>query len=167
MKSFISFLGKTNGTLYKALSGKSAGSSSFDAAWKNLAKQHPRDFQQAQHDFIKASHYSPAASKISSNTGLNVNSRSVALQSAVWSMSTQHGAAGASNIFRNAGIRPNMSDREVLQRVYAERMKVDKYFSRSSQAVKNGVYNRFKRELADALAMLGSGGSTRGGNQSV
>ena len=165
MSSFLRYLGNTNPTLYGALKGKAAGSGSFDSAWKRLASQHPRDFQQAQHDFIKQSNFTPAANKINQNTGLNVNSRSTALQSVVWSMSTQHGSGGASSIFRNAGINSRMSDREVIQRVYAERMKVNIYFKSSSQAVKNGVYNRFKRELADALAMLGSGGSGRGGNQ--
>lgn len=142
--------------MYNALKGKTIGSSSFDSAWKSLAKNNPSGFQQVQHDFIKASHFTPAANKVKSGIGLDVTKRSVALQNVVWSMSTQHGSGGAYNIFKNAGIKSHMSDVDIIKRLYAERSKVSKYFSRSSSAVQKGVYNRFQNELKDALAMLGT-----------
>jgi hypothetical protein len=45
---------------------------------------------------------------------------------------------------------------DIITGVYNERQKVDVYFSGSSQAVKNGVYNRFTHEREDALKMLNS-----------
>lgn len=80
-------------------------------------------------------------------------------------MGTQHGAGGAANIARVAGINNRMSDKEIIQRLYAERMKVSKYFARSSSTVRNNVYKRFQKELADALAMLGNQGTRQGGVQ--
>lgn len=156
MSSFLTWLSKNNSTIYNQLKGKSIGSSSFDSAWKSIAATNGGAFQQAQHDFIKASHFTPAANKVKSNIGLDVTRRSVALQNVVWSMSTQHGSGGAYNIFKAAGIKSHMTDYEIITKLYAERSKVNKYFSRSSQSVKNGVYNRFQNELKDALAMLGT-----------
>lgn len=165
----MKYLSSHDSTLYASLKGKSIGSSSFDSAWKALAKKYPDRFSKVQYEFIKGSHYQPAANKIKSNLGINIDARSIALKNVIWSMGTQHGAGGAYSIARAAGIRNGMSDKEIIQRLYAERMKVNKYFSRSSQAVKNAVYNRFKRELADALAMLAKSGQgqRQGGAQEI
>jgi hypothetical protein len=161
MSSFLTYVkGKDPGS-YKTLIGKTIGSSSFDNAWKNLARTKPAEFQKLQHDFIKQSHFTPAANKVKSGIGLDVTRRSTALQNVVWSMSTQHGSGGAYNIFRNAGIKSHMSDADIIKRLYAERSKVDKYFSRSSSGVKRGVYNRFQNELKDALAMLGTSANNK------
>lgn len=154
MNSFMSYLKKTNPVMYNSLAKHKIGSSGFDSTWKSLASSQGIQFQAAQHAFIKQSHYDPAVSKLSQATGINANSRSSALQNVIWSIGVQHGSGGASNIFRNAGINNNMGDREIIQRLYAERSKVSKYFSRSSSAIQKSVYNRFQNELRDALAML-------------
>lgn len=82
--------------------------------------------------------------------------RSPAIQDVLWSTSVQHGSGGAANIFKNAGITDNMTDAEIIVRIYRERAANDgkKYFPSSSDAVRKSVVNRFKSELADALKML-------------
>lgn len=150
----MSYLKSSNSKIYGGLAGKSVGSSVFNRSWKELARRYPQEFNQVQHDFIKRSHYTPVVNKVANGIGLNVNNRSSALQNVVWSMGVQHGSGGAYNIFKAAGISSGMSDRTIIQRLYNERMKVSKYFSRSSSAIRNGVYNRFKNELRDALNML-------------
>lgn len=164
MSSFLNYANKKDKEIYNMLKGKSIGSTAFDNAWKAIAKKYPDRFNELQHNFIKGSHYSPAVNKIKS-LGVNIDSRSLAVQNVIWSIGTQHGAGGAYNIAKAAGITSKMSDKEIIQRLYAERMKVTKYFSRSSKAVQQGVLNRFKRELADALAMLAKQGTKQGGSQ--
>lgn len=125
--------------------------------WKSLASQYGQAFDQLQHAFIKQSHYDPAASRIKSATGFDASKYSLAVQNVLWSTAVQHGAGGASNIFKAAGIKQGMSDAEIIKRVYAERSANNgaKYFSKSSASIRKSVVNRFQNELKDALAMLG------------
>lgn len=159
MSSFLNYLKKANPGYFNYLGSKKAGTSGFDTAWKALAKKDPKGFEQLQHNFIRQSHYDPAANKIKSSTGLDVSKYSPALQNVLWSVSVQHGAGGANNIFKNAGIRAGMSEADIIKKVYAERSKVSKYFSKSSSAIQRSVYNRFQNELKDALALLTSYGN--------
>lgn len=150
----MSYLKSANPSMYQALARYSPGSSGFDSAWKALAKNYGQQFDQMQHGFIKSTHYDPAYTSIKNTTGLDVSKYSPALQNVLWSVATQHGAGGAQKVFKNAGVKMGMSEAEIIKRVYNERSKVDKYFSRSSQSIKNSVYRRFQSELDDALAML-------------
>ena len=140
-----------------------AGSGDFTACWKRIAKNEPDAFQKCQHDFIKKTHYDLLVAKIISEDGLDVNTRSHALQDVVWSTAVQHG--GASSIVHKALARVKVDktdpsfDEQVIRAIYAERGKTKAdgslvYFSRNSPNVQKGVANRFKSELKDALAML-------------
>lgn len=142
---------------YKALSQYKPGSAQFDGVWKSIASHSGKKFDQLQHGFIKQSHFDPAAKKIKSSIGLDVTRYSPAVQNVLWSTAVQHGSAGAANVFRNAGIRPGMSEKEIITRVYKERMAGNgtKYFSRSSAGIRQSVVRRFQNEMRDALSMLG------------
>jgi hypothetical protein len=155
MKGFISWLKQADSSFYQALARNSAGSSGFDSTWKSLAKNYPEKFEQLQHGFIKSTHYDPVVTSLANGIGLNVNKRSGALQNVIWSLGVQHGAGGASNLVKAAGVKPGMNDRQIIDAIYRERSKVDKYFSRSSSNIKKSVYNRFQREWKDAISMLG------------
>ncbi|MEG0450704.1 MAG: hypothetical protein RR595_12685 [Lysinibacillus sp.] len=72
----------------------------------------------------------------------------------IWSIGVQHGAGGANTIFKNSGVKVGMDWNAVIEKVYGERSKVDKYFKSSPQNIKQSVYNRFQREKNDALNML-------------
>ena len=140
-----------------------AGSAEFTACWKRIAANEPDAFQKCQHEYIKMTHYDLLAAKILSDDGLDVNTRSRALQDVVWSTAVQHG--GATSMIHKALANVTCArtdagfDEQLIRAVYAERgrKKPDGnlvYFSKSSPNVQKGVANRFKNELNDALAML-------------
>ena len=143
--------------------GLTAGTAPFTACWKRIATAETQAFQSAQHAFIKKSHYDPLAAKVLSDDGLDVNTRSRALQDVIWSTAVQHG--GATPIVHRALAKVSCSktdpkyDEQVICAIYAERGKKKPdgnlaYFSKNSPNVQKGVANRFKNELKDALAML-------------
>lgn len=143
--------------------GLTPGTAQFTAAWKRIAAEQTSKFQEAQHAFIKQSHYDPLAAKILAEDKLDVNTRCRALQDVIWSTAVQHG--GASSIVHRA--LANLScatsdpsyDKQLICAIYAERgrKKPDgnlAYFSKSSPSVQSGVARRFQNEQQDALAML-------------
>jgi len=143
--------------------GLTAGTAPFTACWKRIAAAETDAFQRAQHAFIKKSHYDLLAAKVLKDTGLDVNTRSRALQDVIWSTAVQHG--GATPIVGRALANVSCAntdtkyDEQVICAIYAERGKKKAdgnlaYFSKSSASVQKGVANRFKNELQDALAML-------------
>ncbi len=156
MNSFLNYLKEADPYTYKAFAGKTVGGTTFDAAWKAIASKEPEHFARLQHNYIQNSHYVPAVSKVEKATGLDIANKSAAVQDVLWSTAVQHGSGGATNVFKNAGITPGMSDREIIIRVYAERSKDNgkKYFKNSSESVRNSVVKRFKTELQDALKLL-------------
>jgi murein DD-endopeptidase MepM/ murein hydrolase activator NlpD len=143
--------------------GLTAGTAPFTACWKRIATEQTAAFQNAQHAFIKKSHYDLLAAKILSEDGLDVNTRSRALQDVIWSTAVQHGGATSMVHKALANVKSKPSDpgfdKELICAIYAERgrRKADgnlAYFSRSSPGVQAGVAKRFKNEEQDALAML-------------
>jgi murein DD-endopeptidase MepM/ murein hydrolase activator NlpD len=143
--------------------GLTPGTADFTACWKRIAAAQANAFQEAQHEYIKKTHYDLLVAKILNDDNLDVNSRSRALQDVVWSTAVQHGGAtpivhrACANVTR-ARTDPKY-DEELIRAIYAERgrKKPDgnlAYFSKSSASVQKGVSNRFKNELQDALAML-------------
>lgn len=143
--------------------GLTAGTAPFTACWKRIAAAETDAFQRAQHGFIKKSHYDLLAAKVLNDVGLDVNTRSRALQDVIWSTAVQHG--GATPIVNRALANVSVSktdpsyDEKAICAIYAERGKKKAdgnlaYFSKSSPSVQKGVANRFKNELQDALAML-------------
>lgn len=156
MNSFLSWAKNSASAVYKALSGKSPGSAAFNSAWKALASSNPAAFESVQRGFIQSSHYTPALSKVKASTGVDVSKLSPAMQNVLWSVSVQHGVGGANSVFKNSGIKPNMSEAEMIRRIYTERAANGgkKYFPNSSESIRKSVVNRFKDEVVDALGML-------------
>lgn len=153
----MTYLSKADPAIYKRLASYSPGSAGFDGAWKSIANTDASKFDSLQHNFIKSSHYDPAVNKIKQSIGFDVSQYSPVLENVLWSTAVQHGSGGATNVFRNAGIRQGMSEAEIIRRVYAERAANNgaKYFSKSSANIRKSVVNRFNNELQDALKMLG------------
>lgn len=135
-----------------SLKGLKAGTAAFDKAWKAEASKNPDKFKQAQHKYIENSHYAPAYNAFASVTG--IKNPHPAIQNAIWSIGVQHGTGGARTLFKNAGVKQGDSNATILKKLYNERMKVDKYFKKSPQNIKNSVKKRFQNELNDALKML-------------
>ena len=143
--------------------GLAPGTASFTAKWKEIAAAEPVAFQEVQHEFIKRTHYDLLVAKTLSEDGLDVNTRSKALQNAVWSTAVQHG--GANSIIHNALAKIDRNqnspdfDERLIRAIYAERgrKRADgnlAWFSKSSPGVQAGVAKRFQNEMTDALNML-------------
>jgi len=147
----------------KDFQGLTPGTAPFTASWKRIAAAETDAFQRAQHAFIKKTHYDLLASKILAEDGLDVNTRSRALQDVVWSTAVQHGGATpiCHRAIANCAAKPADADfdEQLIRAVYAERgrKKPDgnlAYFSKSSPSVQSGVAKRFRNEEQDALSML-------------
>ena len=140
-----------------------AGTAQFTAVWKRIAAEQTDAFQEAQHAYIKKTHYDLLCTKVLSEDNVDINTRSRAVQNVIWSTAVQHGPA--TPIIHRACSSLSCTttdanyDELLIRAVYAERgrRKSDgnlAYFSKSSPNVQTGVANRFKSELQDALAML-------------
>jgi hypothetical protein len=145
--------------------GLKPGTPAFSAKWKSIAKNEPDKFQEAQHAFIKKTHFDPMCAKVLEQDALDITTRSHALQDSVWSTSVQFG--GNSPIVHRALAKVDATpmgpdfDRLLITAIYGERGRKRPdgkmaYFSGSSASVQKGVAQRFKDELADALKMLAS-----------
>ena len=137
-----------------ALKGLKAGTAAFDKAWKAEATKNPEKFSAAQDAWIQQSHYQPAMSAFTKSTGIKENQLPQAVREVIMSVGIQHGAGGSSTLFKNAGIKAGMAPATIINKIYDERSKVDKYFKSSSAQIKKSVYNRFQKERQDALNML-------------
>lgn len=147
--------------------GLASGSPAFSDAWRALANEAPDAFFEAQHAYIKHTHFDPLVAKVRAEDGLEITERSPAVQDAVWSTAVQHGprtpvlhraiaaAGGALRLLPPDRER----DRRLIVAIYAERGRRSAagnlvYFARNSRAVQEGVARRFRDEERDALAML-------------
>jgi LysM repeat protein len=139
------------------------GTEQFNDKWREIAAAHPKTFHNSQHNFIKRTHFDPLAAKIKNEDGINISTRSKALQDVVWSTAVQHGPG--TSIIHKAIAALNLSpanpefDKKLIKAIYAERGRKDAngvlvYFKSNSPEVQQGVANRFKNEEIDALNML-------------
>jgi hypothetical protein len=159
MASFLDFLSRTRPEFADKLNAAggnaaaTAKSPEFVAAWQELARD--KNFATTQHAFIKSTHYEPFVEKTKSDLAFDIEHRSRALKNVAWSTAVQHGPA--CKVFINALAGQEVSaltDNDVIRAVYAERAKVDRYFSRSTPEVKRALRKRFADECAAALAMV-------------
>ncbi len=143
--------------------GAEQGSAEFSRIWKAIAKREEHAFHEAQHAYIKRTHYDKQVKKITDLSGIDVNERSRALQDVVWSTAVQHGPGSSmiGKLLKGLETKPSDAayDRDAIVAIYGERGRRNAdgnlaHFSRNSQAVQEGVAKRFRNELNDALAML-------------
>lgn len=150
--------------------GLTPGSAQFSAKWVEIATRQRADFEAAEHEFIKRTHFDPLCDKILGDDGVRITACSHALQDVIWSTAVQHGPGAnvvrlAFNQLRAAGkFNPSAADFDhgAIAAIYDERGRKNAngvlvHFSRNSQDVQNGVSRRFRDELADALRMLNRG----------
>ena len=143
--------------------GLTPGSAEFSAAWKAIAESSTDEFQAAQHEYIKRTHFDPLVRKLKKDDGLDVLAHSHALQDVIWSTAVQHGGGTKvpSNALANVSLAPEDPgfDKAFITAIYAERgrKRADgklAWFPSASTDVQAGVAKRFRNELADALKML-------------
>lgn len=118
-------------------------SAEFDTIWKNLAKNQKDAFENAQHAFIKRTHYDPAA-KFAASRGFDMSND--AIKNMIWSGSVQHG--NVNKIISNVAKyhQSALSDVDsTIRAFYEERTKYAGKFHA-------GLSKRYDNESKDALA---------------
>lgn len=159
-QEFVDGLRDTHPEYHAALDGLTPGTPEFGEAWRELAARDPEGFAAAQHDAIEPSHYEPQLRATEARLpGIDIANRSDAVRDVLWSTAVQHGGRTDDIVERAVAGRDvtTMTDAELVRAIYAERGRDDgaAYFGRSSEAVREGVMNRFRNEERDALRMLG------------
>jgi len=136
--------------------GARNGTMVFQTAWQDLANDPV--FSQAQHHFIKTTHYDRYIANLRA-ADIDLSNRSPVLHDVAWSVSVQHGP-GKTVIFTrpwNAlDANARADDATLIDAVYLERSRVDVYFRNSTPEVRESVRRRFRQERAEALRMLQS-----------
>lgn len=130
-----------------------AGTKEFNQKWKELVANDP-EFGNAQHEFIKNTHYDVAMQKLGKN-GIDLSNRGRAVQDALWSTSVQFGAGGASNMFKKVLKGKDvsqLSDSEIVTLLQDYKIQNnDRLFGSSSASVRAGTLNRAQAEKAKLL----------------
>lgn len=148
-----------------AFAGHAPGSQGFSLAWKAIADREPDAFADAQHAFIKRTHYDPAVAAVLQATTLDLDKRHEAVRDAVWSVSVQHGRAA--KILTDAVKAADMLngrtspayDKALVNAIYTVRSEyvrgvAAKSDPTSRKTLLSVVANRYPAELAAALAMF-------------
>ncbi|WP_147821203.1 hypothetical protein [Salidesulfovibrio onnuriiensis] len=164
MDRFISFLDTEKpewGEQLRNAGPADTGSKSgrMPEVWKELAEQHPEEFERLQTQFIRQETYDPARNMILDATGIDMNNAPKVVQEVLWSTSVQHGATGASRIFGKVidsfmGASEGADfNQKLIEGVYDKRKG---QFGSSSARVQASVKSRLEREKDLALNMLES-----------
>ena len=141
-------------------SGLKPGSPEYGKKWKETAANGGQEFADAQHEFIKQTHYAPMA-QMATKMGIDVSSNKM-LQDVLLSTGVQHGTTGGPQILSQAltGADPkSLTPEEIKNRIYAERGRKDingnlVHFPRVKGAdAQQGISDRFVKESRDATAM--------------
>lgn len=147
--------------------GLKPGSKEYGDKWKEVAARDGGEFADAQHEFIKQTHYAPMVAR-AEKLGLDVSNNKM-LQDVLWSTGVQHGAGGGPEILSKAlaGADPKtLTPTQIADRIYAERGRTDingnlVHFSKVRDASgKQSLLNRFQDEALDAHAMAWSKDNT-------
>ena len=121
----------------------------FQDAWKNVAREHPQEFEQEQDAYIKKTHYDPQVQKLA-QVGFNLNNASPALKQVVFSTAVQHGPATdvITKAIRRVG---TTNESSLINEIYKER---STRFGSSTPSVQKCVQNRLVQERNLALNNL-------------
>lgn len=159
------FLANEGAAWAERFAGQAPGSVAFSATWRQIAREQPQAFHDAQHQYIQRTHYEPLADGLQRRTGLDADAHSAALRDVLWSTAVQHGPGSrvVDTAIGQVDARLQRTDpgydRALIEAIYAERGRRDAdgalhHFRGNSAAVQAGVAQRFVDEQADALRML-------------
>lgn len=141
----------------------------FGNQWQAVAARDPDAFQQAQHAYIRRTHYDPVISQVNRDTGYDLDNASDAVRDAAWSVSVQHRTAAV--ILTDALRRtdqalprtdPNYESR-LIDSIYDRRTELVTGVRNKAMAenrvgdaehLNNVINNRYPQERADAQNML-------------
>jgi hypothetical protein len=132
--------------------GLKAGTPEFSAKWKQIAKdpKQGKEFADAQHEYIKKTHFDPAAAK-AIKMGYQLNDPGVA--DAIWSLSVQH--AGVQTVLdlskQNMGGIINEDPKEQIKSLYKARSDYVNGNIKLGEGMKASIQNRYSQEVGYAL----------------
>lgn len=137
-------------------SGLTPGSAAFTARYKELAASNPEEFAKAQHDYITRTHYGVAAEKLAAK-GIDLTTRSKAVQEMIYSTAVQYGPGGASRVIGRAlggQDLSQMSDEDILSIVQDDKNANIRTDFESSPKWWDSLSNRTQREKGRLLEYL-------------
>jgi len=152
--SMGAFLRSKWGVPYAAKFGKlRPGTKSFNRKYIEIARADPEGFAYAQKAYYATTHYLPLRDH-AAHKGFDVEDRGV--QEALFSMSVQHGKAKLIvNEVVEDGVPQSAADQ--VKALFRERGKYVMGLRSLSRTLKNNIVNnRYKSEVKDALAYVGS-----------
>lgn len=135
------------------------GTTEFNKRWKRIAMESPQAFHQAEHNFIKRTHYDPFVYHLRKQLQFDVRDFSPIIQDVIWSTAVQHGPNSqvVINALKSDPIY-QLSEYEIINKIYTERSKKTDdnlyYFPRIKENWQNHLTNRFDEERMEALAQL-------------
>lgn len=132
--------------------GLKAGTPEFNAKWKQLAKEKPKEFAQDQDAFIKRTHYDEAAN-YAEKLGFDMNDRGI--QEMVFSGGVQHG--GIKTILKRTSQLKGfnqMSNEEKIRAFYETRKGYLFTDTKLSKGMATSISaNRYAQEVEQAVAL--------------
>ena len=132
--------------------GMKSGTPEFSAKWKEISKdpKQAKEFADAQHDYIKKTHFDPAA-KVASDMGYNLSDAGVA--DAIWSLSVQHGNYKAVlNLSKqNMGGLIKEDPKEQIKSLYKARSDYVGGNAKLNADMKASIQKRYSEEVNYAL----------------
>lgn len=147
----------------------------FDMAWRQQAAADPA-FAEAQHDFVKRTHYDPAM-KVLQSRGIDLSKRGRAVQDALWSTSVQFGAGsirkrnGAAGLVEKALAGEDvskLSDEDIVTKIQDYKIRNNNLlFARSSDSVRKGTLARAYKEKESLLALAAEDKKLKGEKEAV
>jgi hypothetical protein len=158
MNDFLKLLQKNDPEAYARLMAAGPQDAGVDGAfakeWKKLASE--GKIQKSEREFAVDKIFKPAMKGLKDQDLVKMIEGNKGLQEMMFSMAIQHGPGGAPAIM-NKVFKKGMSPEELTRAAYTERGADGgmRYFSGSSENERKSVVNRFGREQADVLALLG------------
>lgn len=143
-----------NSRFKEKLLGLKPATQEFDAAWRQIAKEHSVEFKEDQHQFIKRNYYDVMVSNLK-RCGIDLSGYGPAVQDLIWSSAVQFGPGKTSLFTVPLQGKSNLTEADVVSLVSEYKLgNVDKLFASSDSSQRNGVSNRFASEKKDLLKMI-------------
>jgi hypothetical protein len=132
---------------------------SFVDKWQEIGNADPEGFAQLQDDFVKPQYFDAGAQILLDEYGFDISGHSDALKAVLWSNCVQHGPVYGAEVFKDAADLAGqnismMSDRSLIYNIYEVKL-TDMSWSSGSPELRPGLFNRWRNEREDALAILG------------
>lgn len=137
---------------YQFFAGLKVGSKEFNAQWVKIAREDAKRFAEDQYQFVLKHYYKPVRDYLNK---LNIPDTE-AINQMIWSTAVQHGVGKAKQLFE---LNKDKTELELIKAIYKARTQifVDSVYYNSTperRKVRDGVINRYKKELVDVLSMV-------------